>query len=141
MPRIYLAASWRNAYHRDMVVLLRKHGHTVYDFKNPDYATGFAWSQVGMPDKPTAVDQRRTLLSVPRCAQGFVSDFRAMLWCDICVMLIPSGRSAHLELGYCAGAWKRTVIYLRDGEEPDLMNLLASDLVTTDDELIEALRV
>ena len=33
MSRIYLAASWRNPYHADMLTLLRNARHEVYDFK------------------------------------------------------------------------------------------------------------
>lgn len=139
--RIYLAASWRNAFHREVLELLCNDGHAVYDFKNPlNGLSGFSWKQTDMPERPNAADNRHALLTNMRIAQGFMNDFRAMLWCDCCVMLLPSGRSAHAEMGYCAGAGKRTVVYLRDGEEPDLMHLLASDLVHSDAQLLSVLR-
>jgi nucleoside 2-deoxyribosyltransferase len=112
-------------------------GHQVYNFRDPQWA--FSWGQVNMPSMPTAAQQREILLTHPRAAQGFVNDFRGMLWADVCVLLLPAGRSAHLEAGYCAGAGRHVIAYLRDGEEPDLMNLLMHKLVTTDQELLEAL--
>lgn len=55
----------------------------------------------------------------------------ALLECDACVLVMPCGRSAHLELGWAAGAGKDTAILLFDGE-PELMyqmvDLLASDV-------------
>jgi hypothetical protein len=44
----------------------------------------------------------------------------ALKWCDTCVLVLPCGRSAHLEAGWAAGAGKFTVGLLADGE-PDLM--------------------
>ena len=45
--KIYLAISWRNEQQQDLVQLIRKHGHEVYDFKNPSPGNiGFAWSQI-----------------------------------------------------------------------------------------------
>ena len=129
MSRIYLASSWRNEAQPAAVQLLRLAGHEVYDFRNPDHGLGgFHWSDID-PDwqswSPEAY--RKHLLQSPVAAQGYLTDFRAMKWCDTCVLLLPCGRSAHLELGWCAGAGKRTVICLSDGE-PELMNLLADDI-------------
>jgi nucleoside 2-deoxyribosyltransferase len=136
MRRIYLASSWRNQYHKAVLDNMRLWGHQVYDFKNPmEGLTGFAWRQVRMPERPDAKEQKKILLLSERVAQGFMNDFRAMLWADTCVLLLPCGRSAHLEAGYCAGAGKRTIVFLCDGEEPDLMNLLLNELVTSFDEL------
>lgn len=93
-----------------------------------------------MDRQPTAKEYVYILNNNPRCAQGFMSDIHAMQWADTCVMLLPSGRSAHLELGWMAGRGKRTIIYTRDGEEPELMALMADHIVTDDEELMEALR-
>jgi hypothetical protein len=140
MSRIYLAASWRNPYHGDVLNALRLSGHEVYDFKNPPYSTGFKWSDIGLALPCTAADYRTALYSHPRAAQGFNADFSAMRWADTCVMLLPSGRSAHLELGWMAGAGKRTIILTRDGEEPELMALLADHICITLEEVLEKLR-
>jgi hypothetical protein len=40
--------------------------------------------------------------------------------CTCCVLVMPCGRSAHLELGYAVGAGKKSIILLSDGE-PELM--------------------
>ena len=36
MSRIYVASSWRNKYQPEVVAALRKAGHGVYDFRNPE---------------------------------------------------------------------------------------------------------
>jgi hypothetical protein len=66
-----------------------------------------------------------------------MADFSAMRWADTCVMLLPSGRSAHLELGWMAGAGKRTCILTQDGEEPELMALLADKICISIEEVLE----
>lgn len=139
MPsRIYVASSWKNTFQPDVVEALREAGHDVYDFKNPDNNTGFAWHQVGITI-PCTVEEYKAGLNHPRAAQGFMSDFRAMRWADTCVLVLPCGRSAHLELGWMSGAGKRTIIMTQDGEEPELMALLADHIVQGIPELLRVL--
>lgn len=42
---------------------------------------------------------------------------------------------AHLEAGWFCGNGKRCIILTRDGEEPELMALLATDICTSIDEV------
>jgi hypothetical protein len=44
-----------------------------------------------------------------------------MKWADAFVLVHPSGRSAHLEAGWAAGAGKPVVCLLEQGGEPELM--------------------
>jgi len=140
MARIYLASSWRNPHQPWMVDLLRNSGHQVYDFRNPPHSTGFSWKDVGLDLPCSAHDYRSALLTHPRSAQGFNADFAAMRWADTGLLVLPCGRSAHLELGWMAGAGKRTLILTQDGEEPELMALLADQICISVDEVVEALR-
>ena len=135
MARIYLASSWRNTHQPWLVDLLRQNGHEVYDFRNPPNSTGFAWPQIGLTLPCSAADYRNALLTQPRAAQGFMADFAAMRWADTGLLVLPCGRSAHLELGWMAGAGKRTLILTQDGEEPELMALLADTICISVDEV------
>ena len=137
--RIYLASSWRNPQQPSMVELLRQNGHRVYDFRNPPHSTGFKWDDIGLRLPCRAEDYRRALLSHPRAAQGFNADFSAMRWADTCLLLLPCGRSAHLELGWMAGAGKRTIILTQDNEEPELMALLADKICINPQEVLAEL--
>lgn len=137
MRRIYMASSWRNEFYNNTLQLLLRNDFLVHDWRDP--STAFKWSQANMPTDPTAEEQRQILIGNARCSQGFLADFRGMQWANTCILLLPSGRSAHLEAGWCKGAGKHCVVYLRDGEEPDLMNLLFDDLITSDQELLNVL--
>lgn len=139
--RIYLASSWRNPHQPWLVELLRGDGHQVYDFRNPPNSSGFAWRDIGLnATNCTAEEYRTALLTHPRAAQGFNADFAAMRWANVGLLVLPCGRSAHLELGWLAGAGKRTLILTQDGEEPELMALLADKICISVDEVREELR-
>jgi len=104
--KIYLASSWRNPEQEQVLKALRGVGYAVYDFKNPcDCDKGFSWKDVGLRGDFTYAEYRAALLH-PVANVGFENDFRAMQWADICVMLLPCGRSAHLEVGWFIGAGK-----------------------------------
>jgi hypothetical protein len=141
MARIYVASSWRNAEQPAVVTRLRNHGHEVYDFRNPfNGLAGFAWSEID-PDWQawSAKTYRHLLLTSPIAAQGFLSDLRGMQWADTCLLLLPCGRSAHLEAGWFCGQGKRCIILTQDGEEPELMQLLATDICISMDEVLSVL--
>lgn len=120
MMRIYLASSWRNKNQPAVLKTLRDAGHYVYDFRNPDGDTGFSWSKI--TDKPIdTTEAMLRVLSHPIAQKGFNSDFDAMKWADMCVLLLPCGRSAHLESGWFSGKGKPVAVLARDIEEPELM--------------------
>src|SRR5262245_14946747 len=107
--KIYVASSWRCPYQPTVVEALKKVGHEVYDFKNPrpgDY--GFAWQSIDPEWEEWDNGAFRAALKNPIAERGFELDFDAMKWADACVLVMPCGRSAHLELGWCAGAGKKT---------------------------------
>lgn len=141
MSRIYVASSWRNAQQPYVVDRLRLAGHEVYDFRNPPTGIpGFAWSQIDFDWKDwSAAEYRRVITTHPVAALGYVTDMRGMEWADTCVLVLPCGRSAHLEAGWFAGRGKRCIILTRDGEEPELMALMASDICVSLDEVLQAL--
>ena len=60
---------------------------------------------------------------------------------DICILLLPAGRSGHLELGYAVGKGKHTIICL-DGEPErfDVMYRFASRLCRDREALLKYLR-
>lgn len=128
--KIYVASSWRNEYQDIVVNTLRALKHEVYDFKNPPKRTGFHWSKVNLDSKTTNVESYLKALRHPIAIDGFNSDMEALKNCDICVMVQPCGFSAALELGYAIGNGKRSIVYIPEMRDPDLM-ILAADLITT----------
>lgn len=142
MNRIYVASSWRNPYQPEIVGLLRTQGHQVYDFRNPPNGVpGFAWREIDPEWQGWNAARYRELVTThPIAARGFVNDLRAMWWADTCVLVLPCGRSAHLEAGWFCGNGKRCIVLTRDGEEPELMALLATEICISIDELLVALK-
>lgn len=137
---IYVASSWRNEIQPLVVAVLRADGHFVYDFRHPrPQDDGFSWSEID-PDWTTwSSAQFRQNLSHPLAARGFHIDFSAMCAADVCVLVMPSGRSAHLEAGWFAGRG-RPVVALLAGGEPELMYQLITHLCVNIDEVRGALR-
>ena len=100
--KIYVASSWRNPIQQEIVAFLRSAGDDVYDFRNPAPGQhGFAWSEVN-PDWLNWTPEQfiEDLYSWhPAVERGFDLDKAALDWCDVCVLVLPCGRSAHLETG------------------------------------------
>jgi hypothetical protein len=136
--RIYLASSWRNEQQPRVLATLRAAGHEVYDFRNPAPGnTGFGWRQAGDVSAPGPYLE--TLRS-PVAAEGFRLDKRGMDWADTCVLLLPCGRSAHLEAGYMAGEGKDVFVLISpDKFEPELMYLLCTAVTDSEAELLRML--
>jgi len=60
--------------------------------------------------------------------------------CDVAIMVMPAGKSAHLELGYCAGRGKRTIILMNgEPERFDVMYKFADHVVTSWADLLNVL--
>ena len=121
---IYVASSWRNDYQPMVVKALRKVGYEVYDFKSPkgdDY--GFHWSEIDGGWQKWNFEEYINALNHPLSESDFKSDMDALEWADVCVLVLPCGRSAHLELGWSIGKGKRTAILHHSAQqiEPELM--------------------
>jgi hypothetical protein len=123
---VYVASSWRCLMQEAVVCTLKAAGIPHYDFKNPPGGAGFGWGEV-MPSfdvnrQEVHQDDYLAGLEHPRAIEGFGADFAAMEKADIFVLVLPCGRSAHLELGWAVGAGKRTAVLL-DGPlvQPELM--------------------
>ena len=57
--------------------------------------------------------------------------------CDSGILVLPCGRSGHLELGYLAGQGKPTYILLDNPDRWDIMYLFASKVYTSLDDLVK----
>lgn len=117
--RIYLASSWKNACRvRELALLFRAEGHEVFDFTDPDNSvegiekfvfSAAQWSIEG--GKPAAEIDWLEFLSWTPSKRAFKSDKAGLDWADTVVLLLPSGRSSHLEAGYGVGKGKDLFIF------------------------------
>ncbi len=130
MARIYVASSWRNKYYPEVVEALRNAGHEVYDFRNPPHGgNGFHWSDIDKNAPNWTFEQYAEGLQHPFAEKQFQADINALYWADICVLVLPCGRSAHTEAGFMAGKGKTVVVYIPEMQEPELMYKLFNGVV------------
>ena len=138
---IYLASSWRNKYYPGVLNDLQDNGFNVYDFRAGPSA--FKWAQVDIaafshPNKEEWTFERYiTALQHPRAEEGFQRDSQALHTCSTLILVCPSGRSAHLELGIAIGRGIPTIIYMPEDQEPELMYLETTILTNKMERVLE----
>jgi hypothetical protein len=127
---VYVATSWKNPFQPTIIKELNGLGIKTYDFRNPEEGnTGFRWTDTGM-DPHCSNEQYLETLLTPVAEHGFKLDMDALEACSVCLLILPSGRSAHLEAGYAVGAGKKVGILLSKEEVvPELMYKMC-DLIT-----------
>ena len=141
MSRIYVASSWRNVYYPEVVKRLREYGHEVYDFRNPPQGgSGFRWMDVDPDCGDWTFAQYAEGLKHPAAERQFTNDIEALEWADVCVLVLPCGRSAHTEAGWCKGRGKRTIVYIPEMEEPELMYKLFDAVIGNLEDLLATLK-
>ncbi len=141
MAKIYVASSWRNTSQPRVVSTLIEAGHEVYDFRNPkEDANGFHWSEIHQDWDCWTASGYIHALKHPLAEAGFKSDYDAMEWADTCVLVLPCGRSAHIEAGYFNGAGKRLIILLLGDLVPELMYKMADHICIDLQEVVETLK-
>lgn len=148
MSRIYISSSWKNPRQPYLVEELRKRGHKVYDFRHPSGRNDSnVWESVskklGFEDKyhngSLSAEEYRNMLLDDDSISRFKEHFDAMNDADTCILLLPCGRSSHIEAGYMAGAGKRVFVMDLDQEvTPELMYLALDDYFYDFDELFKA---
>lgn len=135
--RVYLISSLRHTNVIQCAEMLRWHGHEVFD----------SWFAAG----PEADDywQRYVTsrgLSYEEALREYAAqhvfnfDKTHLDRADAVVLLMPAGKSGHLELGYAIGKGKRGFILLdKPPERYDVMYAFAECVCETFEELTEAL--
>lgn len=137
--KIYVASSWRNKYQPDVVALLLHYGYDVYDFRHPaDDDDGFRWSEIDPDWKNWTVEKYAAALEHPIAERGFNFDFNALKAADLCILVLPSGRSASWEYGFHnAHVGRSGIVHMPEPFEPELM-YRGSTFTSTDAQLIAA---
>lgn len=141
---LYVASSWRNPLYEGVIEVLKSAKIHYYDFKHPSPGNfGFHWSEIDPSWEQWSPRAYRTALNHPVACCGFNCDMGALKACTRLLLVLPCGRSAHLELGFAIGAGKETIIYYPELEqiEPELMYKAASHLCVTMEEVLACLNV
>jgi hypothetical protein len=164
--KIYVASSWRNEYYPEVVKRLRAAGHQCYDFRYPNDPEGpfpngkevpdlgFNWRDLDPNWGKWTVEEYKFGLEDPRAVHGFERDMTGLHWANTAVLLLQSGKSAHLEAGWASG-WRDAVETIGRGHsvtllqkqafafippdvefEPELMYRMFNGIAATLDELL-----
>lgn len=137
---------------------LKSAGIDHYDFRNPgEGADGFHWSDVmpsynkvdglqgQQPEQLADMYEYILALEHPLAIEGFKRDWDAMNKATHGILILPCGRSAHLELGWMVGHGLQTAIMLDGGEEdkvtPELMYKMVDYLASSFFDLLDWLGV
>jgi hypothetical protein len=135
--KLYLASSWSNERYAAAVVMLRQNGHEVHDFR--EEAAGFNWTQIDTRWTSWNAKQFRTALDHPIVREAFEQDHKAMRRAEACVLLLPCGRSAHIEAGWFAGAAKPVIAWLDGYDRPEVMYSLCNAICINGCEVLRVL--
>ena len=141
---LYVASSWRNNLYDGVIEVLRAAKVPLFDFKHPRPGEhGFHWSEIDKDYRQWSPRQFREALAHPLAQKGFADDHAALVACTRLLLVLPCGRSAHLELGHAIGAGKPTIIYMPEEYtfEPELMYKEATFLCVDMGEVLAALGV
>ncbi len=134
--KIYIASSLKNQ--KEVIALaeyLEKYGFEVDAFcRCNDKKYAFHWSELVDDEDDLANYDAIEMLADPRTLRAFKEDMKWLDWSDCVIMLMPCGRSSHLEAGYAKGQGKLLYIYgaFPKGEF-DVMYGMADGLVHSED--------
>lgn len=126
---VYVATSWRNERQPEVVAALRDMGYGVYDFREPTpNHHGFHWEEVSRDWQNWTPQEHIAGLDHELAVEGFERDMEGLAASGICAMLMPCGRSAHIEAGWAKGSGRTLYVILSEGAEPELMIKMADKI-------------
>lgn len=138
MLKVYLIGALKNRAIMDLANRLRAEGLEVFDewiTPGPE-ADSFLheWA------KKQGLNYKQTLNSYA-ARHVFEFDKHHIDRCDVGVLVMPAGKSAHTEMGYMIGCGKK--VYMLFDAEPDrvdVMQLFATDIFFNVEDLVAALK-
>lgn len=119
MATIYLIGSLRNTRVPELAIELRKHGHEVFD---DWYSAGPEADDYWQKHAKQRGETYHDALHGYHAEDVFLFDKRHLDRCDTVVLLMPAGKSGHLELGYAIGSGKRGFVCF--DTEPDRFDVM-----------------
>lgn len=114
--KIYLASSWKM---KQTVItmdkILKDAGHAVDSFCSEDSErVSFDWDELTgiMENEGIDIDNSNAIdmMGHWRVREAFQEDKKWIDWADVLIMIMPCGRSSHLEAGYAVGKGKKMYI-------------------------------
>lgn len=136
--RVYVGGSMRNPRVLEVARALREQGYDAFDdWMSPGPAADDEWQKY----EQQRGRSYKEALTGHHAKHVFALDKHHIDHCDVFVLVMPCGKSGHLELGYCAGKGKPCfILFESEPERFDIMPLFATDVFFSQEELLEALR-
>lgn len=136
---IYLIGSLRNPKIPELADRLREEGFDVFDDWFAAGPEADDWWQRYETERGRTYKEA---LAAPAANNVFRFDKKHLDMSDTVVLVMPAGKSGHLEFGYSIGMGKRGIVYFdKEPERWDVMYRFADKVVFGEQELIEALNV
>jgi nucleoside 2-deoxyribosyltransferase len=133
---VYVMGSMRSTRVQEVAKALRERGYDVFDdWISPGPEADDRWQAYEKARGRTYAEA----LQGYHARHVFALDKKHLDRCDVGVLVLPAGKSAHIELGYLVGQGKTTYV-LFDGEPEryDVMYLFATTVFTDLDDLLRA---
>lgn len=137
--KVYLVGSMRNPQVEAVAAALRSTGHSVFDdWISPGPETDVLWREYELRRGRTFTQA----LAGKHAQDVFEFDKRHIDESDTVILVLPAGKSAHMELGYAIGTGKEGYILL-DGEPEryDIMYAFATQVFNHVDEMMAVVGV
>lgn len=136
-PKLYLIGSLRNPEVPNLGIEIRKLGFDVFD---DWYAAGPEADDKWRDYEKARGHTYQMALKGLAADHVYNFDLKHLNECDVALLHLPAGKSAHLELGYILGKGKKGYILIDNPERWDVMYLFADNVFHTKEELLQELR-
>lgn len=135
MKTVYLIGSLTNPYIQDLAEKIRPLGFDVFDdWHSAGEIADIRFNEYRLKRKMNY----REALNSWAARHIFTFDRRHLDRSHIVILVMPSGKSGHLELGYSVGSGKRTaILFDKEPEKLDQMHQFADYIALNEDELFE----
>lgn len=136
--KVYLVGALKNRDIMDLAAELRGEEFDVFDdWLSPGEHADERWQEYEQRRGRTYAEALRG----HHARHAFALDYAHLQESDAVVLVLPCGKSGHLELGWAAGAGKMTYVLLPgEPDRYDLMYLFADAVFTDQEDLIERLQ-
>lgn len=125
MTHVYVASSAKNPSAAPLIHLLQRTGYQVLDWTTASEPEEWVkWARSTEASEKWTTDQHIRFMGDPQMLDIARRDFGELQRAELGIIVLPAGRSAHLELGYLQGRGVRTAAYFAHaGIQPEPMLL------------------